>query len=70
MEPDKEPMDIIDQSVEPLDFDDDIQIQRAINLAIAEALRTHKERGEYVVGCKDGKPVRIQPEDIVVPDVP
>ena len=40
-----------------------------MHCAIAETLRTHKAKGQDVVGSRDGKPVIIPPEDIIVPEV-
>ena len=48
---------------------DPAQVLRAMCRAVAQALRDHKEKGQYVVAMVDGKITRIQPEDIVVPDV-
>ena len=48
---------------------DPVQVLRAMRRAVAQALPDHKEKGQYVVEWVDGRIVRIQPEDIVVPDV-
>ena len=55
--------------IEAIDFENDEQVDRAVRLAIADTLREHKRKGQYVVGWRDGKVVRIPPEEIVVPDV-
>jgi predicted ABC-type ATPase len=41
-------------------------VLEAVNDAVAEALRRHKERGESVVVWRDGKIVTLQPEEIDV----
>lgn len=41
-------------------------IVNAINLAVTEALKRHKERGESVVIWRDGKIVTLKPEEIDV----
>jgi hypothetical protein len=47
------------------------RITAAIQRGINRALRQHKLEGRpIVVAGADGKPVWIQPEDIVVPDEP
>jgi hypothetical protein len=47
------------------------RITAAIQRGINRALRQHKLEGRpIVVAGPDGKPVWIQPEDIVVPDEP
>ena len=52
------------------EMDDDAQVFRAVQQAVADSLRSHEEKGHYiVVSCADGKPVIIQPQDIVVPEV-
>lgn len=61
-------MDLNDAAQEPVDMEDDAQVLRAVRRAVAEALRTHKAKGQYVVISQDGKPVIVAPEDIVVPD--
>jgi hypothetical protein len=38
----------------------------AINLAVTEALRRHKERGESIVVWRDGKIVTLTAEEIDV----
>ena len=38
----------------------------AVNRAVTAALRRHKERGEYVIMWRDGRVVRVEPEDIEV----
>jgi hypothetical protein len=54
---------------EPIDWDDDAQIDRAVRLAIVDTLREHKAKGQYVVGLKDGRVVEIPAEEIVVPEI-
>lgn len=54
---------------EAIDFEDDEQVDRAVRLAVADALREHKRKGQYVVGWRDGKIIRVPPEEIVVPEV-
>jgi len=44
----------------------DIGVRRGVSKAIAE----HKRLGNPIVISKDGKIVKIQPEDIVVPPYP
>jgi predicted ABC-type ATPase len=46
-------------------FDPD-DIMQAINLAVTDALRRHKARGESVVIWRDGKIVTLKPEEIDV----
>jgi len=46
-------------------FDPD-EIMAAINLAVTEALRRHKARGESIVIWRDGKIVTLKPEEIDV----
>lgn len=41
-------------------------IMDAVNLAVTEALRRHKARGESVVVWRDGKVVWLKPEEIDV----
>jgi len=41
-------------------------IMDAINIAVTEALRRHKERGESIVIWRDGKIVTLTPEEIDV----
>jgi hypothetical protein len=55
--------------IETLDFYDDEQVDRAVCLAVLDALREHKRKGQYVVGWRDGKVVLVPLEEIVVPDV-
>ncbi len=38
----------------------------AVNLAVTEALRRHKARGESIVIWRDGKIVTLKPEEIDV----
>ena len=52
-----------------VDFEDDAQVLRAIQLAIPDTLQRHKNQGQYVVGTKNGVPMRVEPEDIVVPEL-
>lgn len=35
--------------------------------AVQEALRKHKRRGQYIVVWREGKVVRMEPEDILAP---
>ena len=51
-------------------LDDDDQVTKAMQHAVADAVRTHKEKGQYMVAHIDGKIVHVQPEDLVVPVVP
>ena len=53
-----------------VDFENDAQVLRAIQLAIRDTLQKHKNQGQYVVGTENGIPVRVEPEDIVVPELP
>ena len=55
--------------IDVAEMDDDVQVMRAVQQAVADSLRSHKEKGHYIVVSVDGKPVIIQPEDIVVPEV-
>ena len=55
--------------LEDVDFEDDEQVTRVMRRAIADALRSHKEKGQYIVEWRDGKIVRVEPEDIIVPEV-
>ena len=57
------------ETVAPLevDLDDDEQVDRALRAAVRNALREHKEAGQYVVSWQDGQIVHIPAEDIVVP---
>lgn len=69
MAADIKPVDIKSAELEGVDFEDDDQVTRAMRRAIADALRAHKEKGQYIVVWRDGKTVRVEPEDIVVPEV-
>jgi predicted ABC-type ATPase len=46
------------------DFDEQIQIEGAMRRAVQEALREHKRRDRYIVVWREGKIVRMEPEDI------
>jgi predicted ABC-type ATPase len=50
-------------NVDPFDPD---EIVAAVNRAVTEALRRHKERGESIVIWRDGKVVTVPPEEIDV----
>lgn len=69
MEPISEKLDMKHIPADFIDIEDDAQVLRAMQLAVADALRSHKEKGQYVVSSVDGKPVIIQPEDIIVPEI-
>jgi hypothetical protein len=55
--------------IEAVDFEDDEQVDRAMRRGVAEALREHKRKGHSVIIWRDGKVVRIPPEEIIVPEV-
>ena len=61
--------EIRNDAVETIDFDNDEQVDRAFRLAVVDALREHKRKGQYVVGWKDGKVVIAPPEEIVLPEI-
>ena len=69
MATDTETVGVKPVEITDVDFEDDEQVTHALSLAIADALRYHKENGQYVVAWRDGKVVRVEPEDIVVPEV-
>lgn len=49
--------------------DDDTAVDRAMQLAVRDALREHKRKGEHIAIWQDGKVVIVPPDEIVVPDV-
>jgi hypothetical protein len=51
-------------------FDDDEEVDRAIKIAVREAIRVHKRAGNPIAVSQNGKVVIIQPEDIVIPEGP
>ena len=69
MEPDTTTGTAVPVTLPAIDLEDDAQVLTALRRAVAEALRTHREKGQYVVGSRDGKPVRVAPQNIVVPEV-
>lgn len=69
MEPTTVQYETNQNGLEPVDFEDDAQVDRAMRRAVAEALREHKRKGHSVVIWRDGKVVILPPEEIVVPDV-
>jgi isoaspartyl peptidase/L-asparaginase-like protein (Ntn-hydrolase superfamily) len=52
----------------PESMDNGEQVDRAMRQAVQNALREHKRRGQYIVVERNGKAVRIPPEEIAVPD--
>jgi hypothetical protein len=54
-------------SDEPLDiaaiFDEGTLIDRAMNLAVRDAIQLHKEKGVPMVVWRDGKIIEIAPEE-------
>lgn len=48
-------------------FKDSDRMLRAVREAARDAVIMHKRLGNPIAGWKDGKPVLIQPEDIVIP---
>lgn len=45
-----------------------VKAERALKEAVAEALAEHKRQGNPIVVWRDGKVVRIPPEEIIVPE--
>jgi hypothetical protein len=69
MEPVTSQYETNQNGIETVDFEDDAQVDRAMRRAVAEALKEHKRKGHSVVIWRDGKVVRVPPEEIIVPDV-
>ncbi len=69
MEPNPTAVQLDHCQVTTVDFDDNEQVILAMRRGVAEAMRSHKEKGQYVVAYKNGEIVIIEPEDIVVPEV-
>ena len=70
METITKPVDLISKKFQVTDLENSDQVTKAMRLAVADAVRTHKEKGHYMVAHIDGKIVHVQPEDLVVPVVP
>jgi len=45
-----------------------VKAERALKEAVAEALAEHKRQGNPIAVWRDGKVVRIPPEEIIVPE--
>ncbi|HBB16113.1 MAG: hypothetical protein A3J94_13360 [Syntrophus sp. RIFOXYC2_FULL_54_9] len=45
-----------------------VKAERALKEAVAEALAEHKRQGNPIVVWRNGKVVRIPPEEIIVPE--
>lgn len=50
-------------------WEDNEAVTRQIALAVANAVREHKEAGNPIAVWKDGKVVIVPPEEIVIPPV-
>lgn len=62
-------METLDKSVFLEDTDEaDEAIERAMQLAVRDAMREHKRRGNSVAVWRDGKMVILSPEEIQIPD--
>jgi hypothetical protein len=59
-----------EDTLDPIDraFAEGTPIDRALEAAVREALRQHKQAGNPVVEWRDGKIHWIKPEDIQLPD--
>jgi hypothetical protein len=55
-------------NIHKINLDDDDQVDEAVRIAVQDALREHKRRGESVVVWQDGKVVCLPPEQILVDD--
>ena len=49
---------------QPINFDDDNEVDHALGTAVRAALLRHKRLGQSVVVWQDGKIVTLAPEDI------
>jgi hypothetical protein len=58
----------MDEKIIPEIIENGEQIDRAMRQAVQNALREHKRRGQYIVVWRDGKIVRVPPEEISVPE--
>jgi hypothetical protein len=50
-------------------WEDDKAVTRQLALAVANAVREHKEAGNPIAVWKDGRVVIVPPEEIVIPSV-
>ena len=50
------------------DVDEEDDIDRAVKMAVWDALRDHKQAGNPIAVWEDGKVKIIQPEDIILPE--
>ena len=62
------PQGIESDRVSAPSYEDDEAVDRALVLAVAHALRDHKQSGNPVAGWRDGRVVIVQPEDIPLLD--
>ena len=51
---------------QPIDLNNDDEVDAALGAAVRDALREHKRLGQSVVVWQDGKIVTLAPEDIPV----
>ncbi len=54
------------RKTQPIDLNNDDEVDEALGAAVRDALREHKRLGQSVVVWQDGKIVTLAPEDIPV----